>query len=481
MDDAEHTVAGQVANFDLIVLGMSPGAELLAEDMASAGWSVLGVDPRLVGGECPYFGCIPSKMVIRGAEVLAEGRRVNGMAGSAVITPDYTPVGDRIRNEATDDWNDQAAVDRFTGKGGVFARGAGRLTGRLADGRLGVEVAGVPYAAKRVVISTGTAPAVPPIPGLAELRGDDPGPDGLVWTNREILRVRTAPPSLLVIGGGAVGIELTQAFGRFGTRVTVIEAGPRILGPEEPEASAVVTDVLRREGVDVRTGVHVSAVAAGGEGVELTLDTGETLTAARVLVAAGRRPNLDIGLASVGLDDNARTLDVDATMRVQLDGAPIDGLFAVGDITGRGAFTHVSVFQATVLTALLLDRPRYYDGYDALAWVTFTDPEVGRVGPSEAQARERGHDVQVASVGMAESTRGWIHGPGNDGVIKLVADRAQGVLVGATVVGPAGGEILGLLTLAVHAKVPLATLASMHYAYPTLHRGVLAAVQKLLP
>jgi pyruvate/2-oxoglutarate dehydrogenase complex dihydrolipoamide dehydrogenase (E3) component len=474
MDDTQRT------DFDLIVLGMSPGAELLAEDMASAGWLVLGVDPRLVGGECPYFGCIPSKMVIRGAELLAEGRWVNGMSGTAVITADYTPVGNRIRDEATDDWNDQAAVDRFTGKGGVFARGAGRLTGRRPDGRLGVEVAGVHYAAERVVISTGTAPAVPPIPGLAELRGDNPGPDGLVWTNREILRVRTAPPSMLVIGGGAVGIELTQAFGRFGTRVTVIEGSPRILGPEEPEASAVVTDVLRREGVDVRTGVHVSAVAPGGEGVELTLDTGETLTAARLLVAAGRRPNLDIGLATVGLDDNARTLDVDASMRVQLNGAPVDGLYAIGDITGRGAFTHVSVFQATVLTASLLDRQQYYDGYDALAWVTFTDPEVGRVGLSEAQARERGHDVQVASVGMAESTRGWIHGPGNDGVIKLVADRAQGVLVGATVVGPGGGEILGLLTLAVHAKVPLAKLASMHYAYPTLHRGILAAVQKLV-
>ena len=282
MDDTQRT------DFDLIVLGMSPGAELLAEDMASAGWSVLGVDPRLVGGECPYFGCIPSKMVIRGAELLADGRWINGMSGTAVVTADYTPVGNRIRDEATDDWNDQAAVDRFTGKGGVFARGAGRLTGRQPDGRLGVEVAGVHYTAERVVISTGTAPAVPPIPGLAELRGDDPGPDGLVWTNREILRVRTAPPSMLVIGGGAVGIELTQAFARFGTRVTVVEGGPRILGPEEPEASAVVTDVLRREGVDIRTGVHVSAVAPGGEGVEVTLDTGET--ADRRPVAGGRGP-----------------------------------------------------------------------------------------------------------------------------------------------------------------------------------------------
>jgi pyruvate/2-oxoglutarate dehydrogenase complex dihydrolipoamide dehydrogenase (E3) component len=167
-------------------------------------------------------------------------------------------------------------------------------------------------------------------------------------------------------------------------------------------------------------------------------------------------------------------------MRVISDGAPVAGLFAVGDITGRGAFTHVSVFQATVLTAHFKDTRPYYDGYHGLAWVTFTDPEVGRVGLTEAQARDQGRAVATASVGMAESVRGWIHGPGNDGVIKLVADTTDGVLVGATVVGPGGGEILGLLTLAVHARVPVATLASMHYAYPTLHRGVLAAVQKLL-
>jgi pyruvate/2-oxoglutarate dehydrogenase complex dihydrolipoamide dehydrogenase (E3) component len=466
--------------FDLIVLGLSPGGGQIAEDMAVAGWSVLGVDPRLVGGECPYFGCIPSKMIIRGAEVLAEGRRVDALSGHAVITPDYVPVADRIRDEATDDWDDQVAVDRLTGKGGTFRRGAGRIIGRQADGRLLVDVDGEHFSAPRVVISTGTAPAIPPIAGLAELRGYDPGPDGLVWTNREIVRIRQAPKSLLVLGGGAIGIELTQGFARFGPKVTVLEGGPRILAQEEPEASAVVTEVLRREGVDIRTGARTTAVAAGGDGVVLTLEGGETLTAERLLVAAGRKPNLDIGLSSIGLADDRRTVDVNESMQVLNDGAPVDGLFAVGDITGRGAFTHVSVFQATVLTAHFKDTQPYYDGYHGLAWVTFTDPEVGRVGLTEAQAREQGHPVRTASVGMAESVRGWIHGPGNDGVIKLVADTAEGVLVGATVVGPGGGEILGLLTLAVHGRVPIATLASMHYAYPTLHRGVLAAVQKLL-
>lgn len=466
--------------FDLIVLGMSPGGGQVAEDMAAAGWSVLGVDPSLVGGECPYFGCIPSKMIIRGAEVLAEGRRVDQLSGTATITPDYTPVADRIRDEATDDWNDQVAVDRFTGKGGTFRRGAGRIVGRDEDGRLLVDVAGERFRAPRVVLSTGTAPAIPPITGLADLRGDNPGPDGLVWTNREILRIRRVPQSLLVLGGGAIGVELGQGLARFGPKVTVLEGGPRILAQEEPEASAVVTDVLRREGVDVRTGARTMSVAGGGDGVVLTLETGETLTAERLLVAAGRKPNLDIGLSSVGLSDDRRTVEVDEQMRVINDGAPIDGLFAVGDITGRGAFTHVSVFQATVLTAYFKDTHPYYDGYHGLAWVTFTDPEVGRVGLTEAKAREQGRPVRTASVGMAESIRGWIHGPGNDGVIKLVADTAEGVLVGATVVGPGGGEILGVLTLAVHARVPLATLASMHYAYPTLHRGVLAAVQKLV-
>jgi pyruvate/2-oxoglutarate dehydrogenase complex dihydrolipoamide dehydrogenase (E3) component len=466
--------------FDLIVLGLSPGGGQVAEDMAVAGWSVLGVDPRLVGGECPYFGCIPSKMIIRGAEVLAEGRRIDSLSGSAVITPDYVPVANRIRDEATDDWNDQVAVDRLIGKGGTFRRGAGRIIGRRADGQLLVDVDGERFSTPKVVISTGTAPAIPPISGLAELRGDDPGPDGLVWTNREIVRIRQAPRSLLALGGGAIGIELTQGFARFGTKVTVLEGGPRILAQEEAEASAVVTEVLRREGVDIRTGARTTAVAAGGDGVVLTLESGETLTAERLLVAAGRKPNLDLGLSSIGLADDRRTLDINDGMQVVNDDAPVPGLFAVGDITGHGAFTHVSVFQATVLTAHFKDTQPYYDGYHGLAWVTFTDPEVGRVGLTEAQARDQGLAVRTASVGMSESIRGWIHGPGSDGVIKLVADTSNGVLVGATVVGPGGGEILGLLTLAVHARVPIATLASMHYAYPTLHRGVLAAVQKLV-
>ena len=206
----------------------------------------------------------------------------------------------------------------------------------------------------------------------------------------------------------------------------------------------------------------------------VTLADGTTATGEKVLVAAGRRPNLgDLALDTVGLDPSARSLDVDEHMQVS------DGLYAIGDVTGRGAFTHVAVWQARVLLAHLLGQDEPYGGYDALAWATFTDPEVGRVGLTEAQARERGLDVRVGRQTIASNSRGWIHGPGNDGFVKLIADAARGVLVGATVVSPYGGELLGMLTLAVHAQVPVRTLRTMHYAFPTLHRAVYEAVLDL--
>jgi pyruvate/2-oxoglutarate dehydrogenase complex dihydrolipoamide dehydrogenase (E3) component len=416
-------------------------------------------------------------MIVRGADVLAESHRVNQIAGRATEEPDLAPVARRIRDEATDDWNDKAAVDRFEGHGGTFARGAARLVGRDDAGRLRVEVDGQTHAARNVIVATGTAPAIPPIDGLADLPR---GVDDLVWTNREIVKARTAPASMVVIGGGAVGCELAQGFARFGTRVTVVEAAPHLLMPEEPEAGQVVADVFEREGIAVHQGVGVQSVARGGDGVVVTLADGSTAAGEKLLVAAGRRPNLsDIGLETIGLDPRARSLDVDEHMRVLADGTPVDGLHAVGDITGRGAFTHVAVWQARVLTAHLLGRDEPYGGYHGLAWATFTDPEIGRVGMTERQARDQGLSVRVGQQPIASNSRGWIHGPGNDGFVKIIEDAGRGVLVGATVVGPYGGELLGLLTLAVHAEVPVRTMATMHYAFPTLHRAVLEAVRAL--
>jgi pyruvate/2-oxoglutarate dehydrogenase complex dihydrolipoamide dehydrogenase (E3) component len=470
---AQHP-AELLDDYDVIVLGLGPGGGEVAERLSEAGRSVLGIEPHLVGGECPYYGCIPSKMIVRAAATLAEAGHVDKLAGSATTRPDYRIVADRIRTEATDDWNDQVAVDRLAGLGGHFLRAAGAFDGRAPDGRPRVSAGGRTFTAAEVVVATGTAPAIPPIPGLAELIGDRPGPDGLVWTNREVLQITAAPASLLVIGGGAVGCELAQGLARFGVRVTQLEGGERILAPEEPEAAQVVTEVFEREGIELHTGVRISRVGAGGDGVQVELADGRSFTAERLLVAAGRRSHLgELALDTVGLDPQARTLDVDEHMR----GGPPPS--AVGDVTGRGPFTHVAVWQARVLIEHLLGRPEPYGGYHGLAWVTFTDPEVGRVGLSEHQARERGIEVAIGRSDIPASTRGWIHGPGNDGFVKLVADRSRGVLVGATVTAPAGGELLGLLTLAVHAEVPLDRLASMHYAYPTLHRAILEAARAL--
>ena len=213
----------------------------------------------------------------------------------------------------------------------------------------------------------------------------------------------------------------------------------------------------------------------------VTLADGSTVTGEKLLVAAGRTPNLDnVGLDSIGLDPSARTLDVDEHMSaLGSDGTPVPGLHAVGDVTGKGPFTHVSVWQARVLVAHLLGRDEPYGGYDALAWATFTDPEVGRVGKTEQQARDAGLHVRVGVQQLSSNTRGWIHGPGNDGLVKIVEDADRGVLVGATVIGPYGGELIGMLTLAVHAAVPVKTMLTMHYVFPTLHRSVLEALQAL--
>jgi pyruvate/2-oxoglutarate dehydrogenase complex dihydrolipoamide dehydrogenase (E3) component len=244
--------------------------------------------------------------------------------------------------------------------------------------------------------------------------------------------------------------------------------------PEEPEAAEVVSAVFEREGISSHTGVSITGVSLADGLVTVSLADGRTFEAERLLVAAGRRQHLrELALESVDLDPQSPSLAVDEHMQVA------DSLYAVGDVTGRGAFTHVAVWQARVLIAHLLGRREPYGGYHGLAWVTFTDPEVGRVGMSEQQARDAGVRVGIGRADIAASTRGWIHGPGNEGFVKLVADLDRGVLVGATVVSPSGGEILGMLTLAVHAEVPVTTLATMHYAYPTLHRAIGDAVRAL--
>ncbi len=447
--------------FDVIVLGLGPGGEDAAERLADAGLQVAGVEARLVGGECPYWGCVPSKMMIRAANLLAEGRRIPGMAGDSTVLSDWSPVARRIRDEATDNWDDAVAADRFTGKGGRLFRGHGTIT---APGV--VTVGGEVLRARRgIIIGTGTAPAIPPIPGLAGTP---------YWTNREAIETEHVPGSLLVLGGGAIGAELAQVFARFMADVTVIEALGQLVPLEEPEAGELIAQVFQREGIGVRTGVAASSVAHDGGTFTVTLATGEEVTGERLLIATGRRADLAaVGVGAVGLDEKARAISVDEHMRA----AP--GVWALGDVVGKGAFTHMSMYHSEIIVADILGQEHHGAEYQAVPRVTFTDPEVGAVGLTEAQARERGLRVNTGQTSIPASSRGWIHKAGNDGFIKLVADADRGVLVGATSVGPVGGEVLSMLTLAVHAGIPVRRLDEMIYAYPTFHRAVQSAVRDL--
>jgi pyruvate/2-oxoglutarate dehydrogenase complex dihydrolipoamide dehydrogenase (E3) component len=322
------------------------------------------------------------------------------------------------------------------------------------------------FVARRgVVLASGSAPVVPPIEGLA---------DAHPWSNREAISATSAPESLAVLGGGAVGLELAQAFSRFGSQVTVIEAADRVLAVEEPEVSEVLAHVLQAEGIELRLTSKAVRVAREGGHVDITLDDGTTVRAADLLVSVGRHARVaELDVDTVGLDPNARAIDVDEWMRAG------DGLWAIGDVTGVGPFTHMAMYQAGIAIADILGTSGHPADYRGLSRVTFTDPEVGSVGLTERAAREAGRNVRVGKTPVSTSTRGWIHGPGNDGLIKLVEDVDEGVLVGATSCGPWGGEVLAMLTLAVHARVPVDTLRTMIYAYPTFHRGVIDALADL--
>jgi pyruvate/2-oxoglutarate dehydrogenase complex dihydrolipoamide dehydrogenase (E3) component len=461
------TAAPDTTTVDAVVLGLGPGGEIVASQLAKAGLSVVGIEAALVGGECPFWACVPSKMMLRAAELVAEARRVPQLAGRSTVAPDWAPVATRIRDDATDDWNDSAAAERLEETGCTIVRGRGRL---VAPDTVEVDVEDSTdrrrfRVSRALVIATGTRPGVPPIEGLA---------DTPYWTNHEATETDRLPASIIVLGGGPVGAELAQVYARFGSDVTLVEAADRLLSQEEPEAGDIMRDVFARDGIDVITGASATSVSHDGESFTVIVE-GRTLTAERLLVATGRDTRLDdIGAVdALGIDPEATSLPVDDHLRVA------EGVWAVGDVTGRGAFTHVALHQAKIVLADILGDQLTRSADAAVPRVTFTDPEVGSVGLTAAAAADADIDVMVGRTSVSSTARGWMHGPGNDGFIQLVADRERNVLVGATAMGPSGGEVLGMLALAVHAEIPLDQLRTMMYAYPTFHRGVEDALREM--
>jgi pyruvate/2-oxoglutarate dehydrogenase complex dihydrolipoamide dehydrogenase (E3) component len=445
---------GSADQFEVICIGAGTVSEGVASELQGTGTSFAVIERELVGGECPYWGCIPSKTLLRSAEVLAEAARARELAASRVEWDvDFPKIAERTHYIARNE-DDTKATEALVEQGATIIRGEGRLTGPAT-----VVVGDRTLTARRgIVIGTGTSPAIPPIEGLDRVA---------YWTNREATLTRKLPRSLLVLGSGPIGAELAQAFGRFGTEVHVIEALDRLIPGEEPEASAELAKSFEADGIGIHLSAKAVRVTEAEKGITLHLDGGGTLTGERLLVAVGRRPKLqgiDLGAAGIGTTEKGWIKVDDHTLLA----AP--GIWAGGDITGIGAFTHLSWYHGKVIGRQLKGERAVAD-HRAIPRVTFTDPEIASVGLSEANARRQLRDVRVVSADSGNGTRGYINGPPG-GVIKLVADMERNVLVGALVVGPRAGEMIAELTLAIRGEIPLTILEDTLHAFPTFSRDL---------
>ncbi|HEY2599084.1 MAG TPA: NAD(P)/FAD-dependent oxidoreductase [Candidatus Dormibacteraeota bacterium] len=445
--------------FDVICLGGGVAGEAIAGGLEGSGLTLAVIERELVGGECPYWGCMPSKTLLRSGETLKEAERARTLAASRVEWElDFPKVSKRVLWMARD-LDDTRPAAALESTGAKLVRGSGKLVDHQT-----LEVAGELYTARKaVVIANGSTASIPPIPGLDAVE---------YWTNRQATLPRELPISLAVLGGGAIGLELGQAFARFGSKVTIIEAGPRFLALEEPEAGAALRPHLEADGIELIAGDPCVGVEKGDAGVVLKMKSGARVTAERLLVATGRRANFE-AWESAGVARTERGwLKVDSAT---LEAVP--AVYGAGDVTGIGGFTHLAYYHGQVIARRLRGEDARAD-HSAVPRVTFTDPEVASVGLSEAAARERGIDVETASTDPADSARGSIH-DFHGGMLKLVGDRQRGVLVGATLASPRAGEILGELVLAVKVETPLRTLSDVIHPFPAFNRVLGAALGEL--
>jgi pyruvate/2-oxoglutarate dehydrogenase complex dihydrolipoamide dehydrogenase (E3) component len=450
--------------YDAVVLGAGPAGEVVAGRLAEAGWKVAIVEKDLVGGECSYYACMPSKALLRPADVLAEARRIPGVPVGEDDELDPAAVLKR-RTEVIHDEDDSGQLPWLEERKIDLYRGEGRFVG---PGRIAVgddELS----AARAVIVATGSGALMPPIEGLDSVRA---------WNNRDATTAKKVPASMIVLGGGPVGSELAQAWASLGTKVTLIDGGPQLLGREEPFAGEEVAAALRgRFGVDVRLGEMVESVRAGGAGVVAELQQGGAVEGEEILVAVGRKPHTDgIGLETIGVEpDEDGFLRVDDRMRVGGDAA----LYAIGDVNGRGLFTHVGKYQAWIVAENLLGREARAIAEDlGSPRVTFTDPQVAAVGKTLEKAEAAGIDARAVEVPTDGSPGASFQGKGTGGTSRLVIDQAKETIVGATFTGFETADFLQAATIAIVAEVPRARLRHAIAPYPARSEVWLKLLEK---
>jgi pyruvate/2-oxoglutarate dehydrogenase complex dihydrolipoamide dehydrogenase (E3) component len=443
--------------FDVIVIGAGPAGEVAAGQLAERGRRVALVERELVGGECAYWACMPSKALLRPGELLDEVARVPGVADGPPGRGVDAAVVLRRRDEVIHDLSDDAQMSWLEERGVTLLRGQARLVGERRVAVTGADGAEASHEAREaVLVATGSSALLPPIPGLAEAQP---------WTNREGTTADAVPATLLVLGGGVVGVELAQAWASLGARVTLIEAADRLIAREEPFASAQVAEGLQRRGVELRIGARAASVARGEDGrTTVTLEGGEELAGERLLVGIGRRARTDdLGLERVGLEPG-KPLEVDERMRV--DGR--SWLYAIGDVNGRAQLTHMGKYQARVAVDAICggDLRVRRDG-PLSPRVIFTEPAVAAVGHTLASAQEAGIAARAVDRDTSGTAGASFHGRNAPGTTRFVVDVERQLLVGTTFVGPDVAELLHAATIAIVGEVPLATLEHAVPAFPT--------------